>query len=146
MNLKLNEIYSDGPVPFQMLYSLSGNIEGGSQYGTMRTISPGEFFGDRVTAFSMEHFFNDELFRFFGLNFLIDWQFNLSAHFNAALVEISPASKAIITQSYTEFKKPFAEIGFGIGQALIPLRLEFTWKLNYIGSRNFVIGISSALL
>jgi hypothetical protein len=146
MNLKLNQIYSDGPVPFQMLYSLPGNIDGVSQYATMHTLNTGEFYGDRVTAFSMEHFFNDELFRFFGLNFLIDWQFNLSAHFNAAIVEISPDSKAIITQPFSEFKTPFAEIGFGIGQALIPLRLEFTWKLNYFGTRNFVIGISSALL
>ena len=145
MNLTVNQIYSDGPVPFQMLYSLPGNIAGGSQYGTMRTLSTGEFYGDRVTTFSMIHFFNDELFRLFGLNFLIDWQMNLSAHLNAALVEISPASKAIITPPYTEFKKPFAEIGFGIGQALMPLRLEFTWKLNYLGTKNFVIGISSSL-
>jgi len=146
MNLTINQIYSDGPVPFQMLYSLAGNIAGGSQYGTMRTLNPGEYYGDRITNFSLEHNFNDELFRFLGLNFLIDWQLNLSAHFNAAFVEISPASKSIITQPYTEFKKPFAEIGFGIGHALIPIRLEFTWKLNYFGSRNFVIGISSALL
>ena len=146
MNLTINGIYSDGPVPFQMLYSLPGNIAGGSQNATMRTLNTGDFYGDRVLTFSMDHFFNDELFRFLGLNFLIDWQFNLSAHFNAALLEISPESKAIITQPYTEFKKPFAEIGFGIGQALIPLRIEFTWKLNYFGTRNFVIGINSALL
>ena len=63
MNLTVNQIYSDGPVPFQMLYSLAGNIAGGSQYGTMRTLSPGEYYGDRITNFSLEHNFNDELFK-----------------------------------------------------------------------------------
>ena len=146
MDLIVNQIYSNGTVPFQMLFSLPGNISAGSQYGTMRTLNIGEFYGDRVTMFSMEHWLNDEVFRFLGLNFLLDWQINLSAHLDAAYLEISPESKAIITQPYTEFKKPFVELGFGIGQALTPLRLEFTWKLNYFGTRNFVIGISSNLL
>jgi len=79
---------------------------------------------------------------------------NMSVHFNAAFIETKAESKTImpsinkygIGYSLTEFKKPFAEIGFGIGQALFPFRLEFTWKLNYFGNNNFVIGLNAPIL
>ncbi|MHB8928964.1 MAG: hypothetical protein ACYC5R_00005, partial [Melioribacteraceae bacterium] len=96
---------------------------------------------------------NDELFRFFGLTFINDLQLNLSLHFNAALLEISPKSKQIFPnplnttpQFFTEYKSPFYEIGFGIGHPLFPFRLEFSWKLNYFGKNNFVFGINTPIL
>ncbi len=150
MNFVLSGIYSDGPVPFQMMYSLPGNIESASQSYTMRTLRVGEVFGDRVLALSIEQNFNDEIFRMFNLFFLINLQINLSMHFNAVLVEVSPKSKSIFPTgsglSSNEFKSPFYEIGFGIGQALFPFRLEFTWKLNYLGTNNFVFGINTPIL
>jgi len=150
MNFVLNGIYSDGPVPFQMMYALPGNIESASQSYTMRTLRIGEVFGDRVLALTIEHNFNDEIFRMLNLSFLINLQINLSMHFNAVLLEISPRSKSIFPTGavslFNEFKSPFYEIGFGIGQALFPFRLEFTWKLNYLGINNFVFGINTPLL
>lgn len=153
LNFILNGVYSNGPVPFQMMYSLPGNIESSSQSFTLRTIRTGEVFGDRVLVLSVENNFNDELFRFFGLTFITDLQLNLSLHFNAALLEISPMSKRIfpdplktIPQFFTEYKSPFYEIGFGIGHPLFPFRLEFTWKLNYLGKENFVFGINTPIL
>lgn len=145
MNFVLGGIYSDGPVPFQMMYSLPGNIQSLGQSFTFRTLGIGEVFGDRALTLSINNNFNDEIFRLLNLTFLIDWQVNLSAYFNAALLEISPKSRSIITQPFVEFQKPFYEIGFGISQALFPFRLEFTWKLNYFGNNNFVIGINSGL-
>lgn len=74
---------------------------------------------------------------------------NLSVHFNAAYLEMTTKSKNLLPPSITsitEFKKPFAEIGFGIGQQLFPFRLEFTWKLNYRGFNNFVFGINTPIL
>ena len=154
MNFILSGIYSNGPVPFQMMYSLPGNIESVSQSFTMRTLSTGEVFGDRVLVLSIEHNFNDEIFRMLNISFLSDLQLNLNLHFNAAILEISPNSKNIFPAqlqsatpvSFIEFTHPFYEIGFGIGQALLPFRLEFTWKLNYFNGNNFVIGINSVLL
>ena len=145
MNFVFGGIYSDGPVPFQMMYSLPGNIQSLGQSFTFRTLGIGEVFGDRALTLSINNNFNDEIFRLLNLTFLIDWQVNLSAYFNAALLEISPKSRSIITHPFVEFQKPFYEIGFGIGQALFPFRLEFTWKLNYFGNNNFVIGINSGL-
>jgi hypothetical protein len=71
-------------------------------------------------------------------------------HFNAVLLEVSPKSRSIFPTGsgslFNEFKSPFYEIGFGIGQALFPFRLEFTWKLNYLGTNNFVFGINTPML
>ncbi len=153
MNFVLSGVYSNGPVPFQMMYSLPGNIESSSQSFTLRTIRTGDLFGDRVFVLSVENNLNDELFRLFGLTFINDLQLNLSMHFNAALLEISPKSKQIFPNSlgvmpqfFTEFKSPFYEIGFGIGHPLFPFRLEFSWKLNYFGKNNFVFGINTPIL
>ena len=148
MNIVLGSTYSEGPVPIQMMNSLPGNIESVGQSFTFRTLRIGEVFGDQVYSVSFEHNFNDELFRFLNLSFLINAQISLSVHFNAAISEISPKSKIILPSSkqFTEFKSPFYEIGFGIGQALFPFRLEFTWKLNYFGSNDFVIGLNTPLL
>lgn len=144
-------ISSSNAVPFQMLYSLPGNIESASQTFTMRTLGTSEVFGDKSIYLSVENNLNDELFRLLGLKFLIDLQMNLSVHFNAAMITISNKSKNILPQNFInnsliEFKKPFAEIGFSIGQQLFPLRIEFTWKLNYLGKNNFVIGINTPIL
>ena len=153
INFILSGVYSDGPVPIQMLYSLPGNIESSSQSFTLRTLRTGEVFGDRVVVLSIENNLNDELFRFLGLTFLSNLQLNLNLHFNAALLEVSGPSKNILPSSYntaehpvTEFRSPFYELGFGIGHPLFPFRLEFTWKLNYLGRENFSVGINTPVL
>jgi hypothetical protein len=152
-NIIINGVYSEGPVPYQMLYALPGNIEGVGLNSTMRTLRTGEVFGDKVITFSIENNFNDEIFRLLGLNFLTKLQLNLSIHLNAALLEISSKSKSILPnggsatlQSFTEYKHPFYELGFGIGHPLIPFRLEFTWRLNYIADNSFFIGLNTPLL
>ena len=149
MSFTLTGLYSDGPVPYQMLYALPGNIESISQSYTMRTLTMGEVFGDRAVILSLHHNFSDEFFRLLNISFLTDMQLMLTAHFNAALIGISPGSKEIlplsVQQPLIEFKHPFYELGFGIGHPLIPLRLEFTWKLNYFGTNNFVFGLNSVL-
>ncbi|MCX7874892.1 MAG: DUF5686 and carboxypeptidase regulatory-like domain-containing protein [Melioribacteraceae bacterium] len=144
-------IKSTNAIPYQMLFALPGNIESGSQSFTFRTLRTREVFGDKVIMLSVENNLNDELFRLLGLSFLIDWQMNFSIHFNTSYIEASQQSKNILptnvlTNKISEFKKPFAEIGFGLGQQLFPFRIEFTWKLNYKGLNNFVIGINTPVL
>ena len=153
MNLTITGQFSHGAVPYQLLFALPGNISGIGQSFTFRTLKTGEIFGDRIAVLSIEHNFNDEIFRLLHLNFLIDWQMNLTGHFNAAFVENSSGSNSILPLDRNgnklqaeEFKTPFAEIGFGIGQALFPFKLEFTWKLNHLNQNNFVLGLNIPLL
>ncbi len=146
INFNATILYSNGKVPFQSLYALPASIENLSQSNIFRTLEVGEVFGDRVATLFIENNFSDELYRFLHLNFLIDWQMSLSMHLNLAWSTISKESKSILPHSFVEFNKPFAEIGFGIGQSIFPFRLEFTWKLNHFGRNNFVVGLNAPLL
>jgi len=153
-NFSLTGFFSNGKVPLQMMYALPGNIRSTSQSNTFRTLKTNEAFGDKAIVFYANNDLSDELFRFLGLSFLIDWQMNMNIFFNAAFVETQKESKSIlpyinnygIGNNPVEYKKPFAEIGFGLGQALFPFRLEFTWKLNYFGYNNFVVGLNAPIL
>jgi hypothetical protein len=146
MNFQLKGIYSSGSVPFQMLYSLPGNIESYGKPYTFRTLRIGEIFGDRGSVLFLQHNWGDELFRLLNIPFIKDLQLILTTHFNFALLEISDKSKKILPHSFSEFKHPFYEIGFGIGQALFPFTFEFTWKLNYKGKNDFVFGLSTVII
>lgn len=153
-NFNFSGFLSTGKVPFQMMYALPGNISGTSQSYTFRTLRTNEVFGDRALVMSIDNELGDELFRLFQIDFLIDWQINMNIFLNAALVEIKEENKAIlpfgirygIEKNPIKFNKPFAEAGFSIGQSLFPFKVEFTWKLNYFGYNNFVIGINAPLL
>lgn len=146
MSFGLKGIYSKGPVPYQMLYSLPGNIESASKPNSFRTLGLGEIFGDKGVMLNIQHNFNDEIFRLFNISFINDLQLVLTTHFNAALLEISDKSKVILPHQFTEFKHPFYEIGFGIGQILFPINLEFTWRLNYRGRNDFVVSLNTFVL
>ncbi len=135
--------YSDGPVPFQMQIALPGNINGIGKNYSFRTLGIGEVFGDRITAVYLTHNFNDEIFKLLKIPYVKDWQLSLSVFLNAAFSSISDRSKSILFEPFREFKKPFVELGFGIGHVLFPLKLEFTWKLTHRGKNNFVFGINA---
>ncbi|MDQ7818167.1 MAG: DUF5686 family protein [Melioribacteraceae bacterium] len=145
-NFQLKGIYSDGPVPYQMMYSLPGNIESSGKAFSFRTLNIGEEFGDKGVVLMAQYNWNDELFRLLKIPYLKDWQLVLTTHFSAALLQISDKSKSILPHLFTEFKHPFYEIGFGIGQSLFPITLEFTWRLNYRGKNDFVIGLNTFIL
>ena len=146
LSFSLKGIYSGGPVPYQMMYALPGNIESISKSSSFRTLDLGEVYGDRGVIVNLQHNFNDELFRLLKIPVLKDMQLRLNAYVNAAFMEISPKSKAILPAGYQEFKHPFYEVGFGIGHFLIPFTVEFTWKLNYTGKNDFVISMNTFVL
>ncbi|MDO8550814.1 MAG: DUF5686 family protein, partial [Ignavibacteria bacterium] len=143
LSLKTNFVYSDGKVPYQMLYILAGNIDYISRSFTFRTIGYNEAAGDRIAAASLEHDFGNELFRWLEIPGLKDWDILLNTFFNAAYTDISDESRSILVVKQEVFRNPFYEIGFGIGHQLIPLQLEFAWKLNHRDGSNFRIGINS---
>ena len=134
---------SDGPIPYQMLFSLPGNIDIASKNWTFRTIGINEYFGDRVTTLYIEHQFGDELFRLSRIPVLEDLELQLTGFYNIGWLDISDKSKMILPLSYKTLIKPLMEAGFSIGHVLFPMRLEFAWRLNYTEKNNFVISLNT---
>jgi hypothetical protein len=145
LNIILRGVYSNGPVPFQMMYSLPASTESASQDFIYRTLRPGDVFGDRVLSINVEQSLRDLPISWLNLDFLRKFQLNFGVHFGAAVSQISEKSKSIMPHPIVEYKHPFYEIGFSVGQAIIPVRLDFTWKLNYFGDNNFSVDINSPL-
>ncbi|MCF6268758.1 MAG: DUF5686 and carboxypeptidase regulatory-like domain-containing protein [Melioribacteraceae bacterium] len=143
-------LYSSGPIPFQLMTALPGNILPLGKNYTFRTVPIFKYLGDRVFTITSQYQFNDELFKILRIPLLKDARMSLDAHFNVAWLSISDESKVInknsLNNSYREFIKPLYELGFGIGHQLIPLKLEFTWRLNHTNENSFVIGINSIAL
>jgi hypothetical protein len=143
LNIKLFVMYNDGALPYQDMYALPGNINLLSKSYTFRTLRVNEIFGERVATLNLEYNFRDELFKLMKIPILKDWEVTLNVFFNSAVTEIGNESAALLPLEIKTFNKPFYEIGFGIGQGIIPLQLEFAWKLNYRGSNNFVISLNT---
>ncbi len=142
----IENVFSTGAVPFQMLNALSGNISGGAKNNSFRTLRISEIYGDKTTTLFFKHNFKDYLFRVTQIPILKDLQLQFSTYLNVAISEISNSSKQILPVGFKEFKTPFYELGFSIGHILIPMNFEFTWKLNYRGRNNFVFGINTFAL
>ena len=142
----LNGFYNaTGSLPFQNYYSLPGNITSLGKRFSFRTLGLNEIVGDRVFTFHLEHNFRDEIFRMLGISFLKSLNLQVNYYFNAAISDVSPNGKKNLLYQYKAFKTPFYENGFSIGHQLFPIAVEFSWKINYRGERNFVIGLNSAL-
>lgn len=142
-NIKLFGMYNDGALPYQDMYALPGNINLLSKSFTFRTLKVNEIFGERVATMNLEYNFRDELFKLLKLPGFKDWEITLNVFFNSAITEIGSESAALLPVEIKTFSKPFYEIGFGLGQGIIPFQLEFAWKLNYRGSNNFVISLNT---
>ncbi len=143
-------LYSSGPIPFQLMTALPGNISPLGKNYTFRTVPIFKYLGDRVFTVTSQYQFNDELFKMLRIPFLEDARMRLDVHFNVAWLSISDESKNIniksFNNSYPQFIEPLYELGFGIGHQLIPLKLEFTCRLNHRNENSFVIGINSIAL
>lgn len=142
--------YSTAAIPYQLMAALPGNITPLGKDFTFRTVNIFSSLGDRVFTITSQYQFNDELFKLFRIPILKDARLKLDAHFNVAWLSISKESQNLNTisfqNSYPQFIEPLYEIGFGIGHQLIPLKLEFTWRLNHMDENSFVIGINSVAL
>jgi Family of unknown function (DUF5686)/CarboxypepD_reg-like domain len=142
--------YSTNAIPYQLMAALSGNISPLGKDYTFRTVKIFNYLGDRVFSITSQFQFNDEIFKMLRIPFLKDSKMRLDAHFNIAWLSISNESKKLNTNSFNnkhlEFIKPLYELGFGVGHQLIPLKFEFTWRLNHRSENNFVFGINSIAL
>jgi hypothetical protein len=143
MRLRLYGMHNSGTLPYQDMYGLPGNINIISKQNTFRTLRINEVFGERVITLNLEHDFRSELFRLLNIPLLKDWEITLNTFFNAAVSEIGNKSAALLPAEVKTFPSPFYEVGFGIGQGILPLQLEFAWKINYRGDNNFVISLNT---
>jgi Family of unknown function (DUF5686)/CarboxypepD_reg-like domain len=135
--------YTTGSLPYQMLYALPGNINLTASDFTFRTLNVDEILGNKILTVNIEHNFNDELFRMLQIPGVKNWDLQLTGFLNIGYADINKASEEILPAEIKTFTHPFYEAGFSIGQALIPLRLDFAWRLNYRGKNNFRIGINT---
>ena len=143
MRFRVYGMYNNGTLPYQDMYALPGNINLVSKQYTFRTLKINEVFGERLVTLNLEHNFGSELFRMLNIPLLKDWDITLNTFFNAAVSEVGQKSAELIPINLKSFPHPFYEIGFGIGQGIFPIQLEFAWKLNYRGSNNFVVSINT---
>ncbi|NOX66332.1 MAG: carboxypeptidase-like regulatory domain-containing protein [Chlorobi bacterium] len=143
-------IHSNGPIPYQLMTALPGNITALGKDFTFRTVGIASYIGDRVYTITTQYRFNDEIFKMLKIPFLKDASLKLDAYFNVAWLSTSDESKKLNYKSYDnifpEFIEPLYEIGFGIGHVLLPIKLEFTWRLNHKEGNSFVIAINSVAL
>jgi hypothetical protein len=146
MNINLYGRMTDGVTPYQDLYSLPGNIDVVFNSHTFRTLNINEIIGDKIITLHLTHDFRDELFRAMNIPGLKNWEIMTSLIFNAALADITSETASALTNPVKSFKHPFYEIGFGLGQGLLPFKLELMWKLNYRDGNNFRIGLNLPML
>jgi len=146
LNLNLYARYTDGSTAYQDLYSLPGNIDIAFNSQTFRTLNLNEIVGDRIVTLNFTHDFRDEIFRFLNIPGLKNSEILLSFIFNSAIADVTEKTKLISPHTLKTFKHPFYEAGFGIGQGILPFKLEFMWKLNYRDGNNFRVGLNIPLL
>ena len=136
-------MYNDGKLPFQNLYSLPGNINYISKSSTFRTLDINEVLGEKVITVNLSHQFQDELFKFLGIPGLKNWEITLKVFLNMAISDVGNKTERIIPVEVKKLPHPFYELGFGIGQGLLPFEIDFAWKLNYRGSNNFRVSLNA---
>ena len=146
MNIKLYGRSTDGATPYQDLFALPGNIDIVFNPQTFRTLNVNEIIGDRILTLNFTHDFRDELFRMLNIPGIKNWEIMLSLIFNSAIADVTSKTETILTNPVKSLKHPFYEIGFGVGQGLLPFKLEFMWKLNYRDGNNFRVGLNMPLL
>ncbi len=136
-------MYTNGSLPYQMLYTIPGNIDLTARFFTFRTLNLNEILGDRVFTVNLEHVFGSELFRLIPIPFIQDADLQLGGFLNIAYSDAGIKTNSISPYPLKTFRHPFYEAGFWLGQALLPLQLDFAWRLNYRGENNFRIGINT---
>ena len=136
-------MYSYGKLPYQSLYALPGNIDLTASDFSFRTLNVNEVLGDRLFTIYLEHYFGDELFRLLNIPYLKSSELQLVTYLNIAYSDVAPGTKSILPFPVKTLRHPFYEIGFELGQAVFPLQLDFSWRLNYRGENNFRFGINT---
>lgn len=146
LNFRIYGLYNKGELPLQMMYALPGDIKIISKNYTFRMLEYNEITGDRVATLNLDYQFGSDLFRMFKIPLLADWNIQLNGFLNAAYSEISPEAASLLPRKVNTFNSPFFEAGLGLAHPLVPIKIEFGWKLNHLGENNFRVKINMNML
>lgn len=143
LDLKLYGFYNNGKLPYQLFYSVPGNLDFASKSFSFRTLQVNEIITDRAISLYLEYNFRDELFKLLGIPGLKDWGIQLNTFFNTLYSNPSNEARLNPILTFKNFLRPFYEAGFSISHVLIPIQIEFAWKLNHLDGNNFRVGLNT---
>lgn len=146
LDLKFYGFYNNGRLPYQLFYSVPGNLNFASKSFSFRTLQVNEVLSDRALSLNLEYNFRDELFKLLGIPGLKDWEIQLNTFFNVLYSNPSTEARLNLLLASKNFLRPFYETGFSISHVLVPIQIEFAWKLNYLDGNNFRIGLNTFIL
>lgn len=140
LRYRIKGIYTDGSLPFQMLYSLPSNAELTSRAFSFRVIRPNEYVSDRYFAAFFEHNIGNFPFRLIGFP-QVGLNFNLFA--NLGISKNSDRAEVLLKNSAKTLPRMYIETGFGVSYGLLPITLDFAFNLNNENLPKFALGINS---
>ncbi len=105
-----------------------------SHQGYFRGLAPFEFLGNNLISLNLEHNFYDLPTRILGIHFLDQFDLHWLIHAGIGTLEFNGTSNF---PDQTTDRKPYSEIGFGIGNIYNILQLEGTWRLTHQQQSNF---------
>ncbi len=143
LDFKLYGFYNNGNLPYQLFYSVPGNIDLASKSFSFRTLQVNEVLSDRAVSLYLEYNFRDELFKLLRIPGLKNWGIQLNTFFNSLYSNPSFDAKRNLLLKTETYLHPFYEVGFSIGHVLLPIQVEFAWKINYRNENNFRVGLNT---
>jgi hypothetical protein len=146
LDYKLYGFYNRGKLPFQLYYAVPGNFDLASKSFSFRTLKVNEVISDRAFTFNLEYNFSDELFKLLSVPGLKDWEIQFNTFFNVLYTNPTGGAKINPLLQSKSYLHPFYETGFSIGHVLVPIQIEFAWKLNHRDGNNFRIGLNAFIL
>lgn len=146
LDFSLKGTYSKGAVPFQNLFVLPGNLEYLSDENTFRTLRLYEATGDRIITAFFNWRTRSEFFNLLGIDFLRSLEIEITPYLNFGIISLSNESNLISPYALNTFDKPLIETGFTLSKVLIPISIDFVWRLTHKRESNFLFTISSSIV
>ena len=123
-----------GGLPAWNLFYLETRNQFFAKFNNFKGLDPFEFMGDEAASIYVEHNFYDLPTRLVGLDFMEPLNLQWRIHGGIAATRINQEGTA---QAVTTNDKPYAEIGFGVGNIFNLFNLNGTWRLTHKRETNF---------
>lgn len=123
-----------GSLPAWNLFYLETRNQFFAKLNNFKGLDPFEFMGDEAASIYVEHNFYDLPTRLVGLDFMEPLNLQWRIHGGIASTWIKQEGTA---QAVTTNGKPYAELGFGVGNIFNLINLNGTWRLTHKRETNF---------
>jgi hypothetical protein len=118
----------------QNLFHLPGNYGTISSSKLFNTLTKDEYSGNKYAAIFLENNFNMIIYKILGLSFIDNSKYDFLIFTKYGWIDEEPL---------THYSKSLYETGFGIGNILTFLRVDFTWRLQPNSKSIFYINLVS---